>query len=119
MRPTPADIIKAVSMRFELNSTQIVGRNAIRTYSRPRQIAMFLAREMTSMSYPQIGRHFRRDHTTVLWAVRGITKLLDTDREALEAVETCRQLAKVIAGGRAERRQELLQRPLYEVRGAA
>lgn len=118
MKPAVPDIIKAVCMRFDLNQTQIVGRNANRFYSRPRQIAMYLAREMTSMSYPQIGARFKRDHTTVLWAVRGVTRLLEADREAFEAVESCRQLAKVIAGGRSERRQEILQRPLVEVRAA-
>lgn len=119
MRATPADIIKAVCMRFDLNQSQIIGRNARRPYARPRQIAMFLAREMTTLSYPQIGAKFNRDHTTIMWATRTIANVIVADRGVLEAVESCREIAKILAGGRAVRRREAVSKPLVEVREAA
>ena len=46
-----------------------------RIVSHPRQIAMFLAREMTGLSFPRIGQHFACDHTTIIHAVRRLTRL--------------------------------------------
>jgi hypothetical protein len=50
-----------------------------RTVARPRQIAMFLAKQLTSRSLPEIGRKFDRDHTTVMHAVRKIEELITQD----------------------------------------
>ena len=53
-----------------------------RPLARPRQIAMYLAKKMTSRSLPEIGRHFaNRDHTTVIHAVKTISRLSDQDDE--------------------------------------
>ena len=50
--------------------------------ARPRQIAMFLAKRLTTRSLPEIGRRFaNRDHTTVIHAVKTITKLSEKDEE--------------------------------------
>ena len=115
---TPADILSAISMRFEIRPDQLVGRNARRLYARPRQIGMFLTRELTSLSFPQIGRFYQRDHTTVMWACREIKALTDKDGDTLEAIESCREIAKILAGRRADRRRESLSKPLVEVRSA-
>ena len=51
-----------------------------RQIARPRQIAMFLAKNLTSLSYPEIGRRFgNRDHTTIMHAVRKIEELMEAD----------------------------------------
>ena len=53
-----------------------------RPLARPRQIAMFLAKRLTTRSLPEIGRRFaNRDHTTVIHAVKTITKLSENDEE--------------------------------------
>ena len=51
-----------------------------RSVARPRQIAMYLAKSITSRSLPEIGRRFaNRDHTTVIHAVKTITRLSEQD----------------------------------------
>ena len=53
-----------------------------RPLARPRQIAMFLAKKLTTRSLPEIGRRFaNRDHTTVIHAVKTITRLSEKDEE--------------------------------------
>ena len=66
--------------------------NRARAVARPRQIAMYLAREMTGHSLPRIGSHFCRDHTTVLHAVRQISRLMATDPRVASDVAGCREL---------------------------
>lgn len=55
-------------------------------------IAMYLARELTRNSLPRIGRHFHRDHTTVLAAWRRVKKLADASEAFRADVESCRAL---------------------------
>jgi chromosomal replication initiator protein len=55
---------------------------------RPRQVAMYLAKQLTLRSLPEIGRRFGgRDHTTVLHAVRKIENLVHTDTSLAEEIE--------------------------------
>ena len=115
---TPADIASAVSLRFDIRGDQLIGRNATRLYFRPRQVAMYLTREMTSLSFPQIGRFYQRDHTTVMWACRKIKAQMARDGDIREAIESCRDRAKILADHRAERRRESLSKFLVEVRAA-
>jgi len=69
------DIERAVCLRFKLTPERLRGAERQRKVMRPRQIAMYLARELTGASLPQIGRHFARDHTTVLHAVKKIAAM--------------------------------------------
>ncbi|HXS05277.1 MAG TPA: helix-turn-helix domain-containing protein [Rhizomicrobium sp.] len=71
---------------------QMRGLNRARIVARPRQIAMFLAREMTGLSLPRIGAHFCRDHTTVLCAIHRIRGLMEKDPRIAREVEGCREL---------------------------
>lgn len=77
-RLTALAIIRAVAAEFGLGVDAMMHRHMQRE-SRARQVAMFLARELLAMSYPQLGRVFRRDHTTVLQATRKIGELVLTD----------------------------------------
>ena len=64
-----------------------------RTISRPRQLAMFLAKNLTSKSLPEIGRRFGgRDHTTVIHAVKKIEELKNKDLQIAEEVEILRRM---------------------------
>lgn len=76
----------AVARRFQ-NLTIGDMKVYCRAKSRPRQIAMYLARELTGASYTEIGRMFARDHTTILWGVEKIRKLVAEDRALVRFIE--------------------------------
>lgn len=118
MKPTLQEIIKASAMRFGVATHEIVGRNARRPYARPRQVAMFLARELTSYSTPQIGRALARDHTTVLYSCKVIPQLVAGDPDLADHVTSAREMACLLAKMRGKRIGEALERPLVEVRAA-
>ena len=75
-------IQNAVSNFFNLPLNEMLSQRRSRPLARPRQIAMFLAKKMTTRSLPEIGRRFaNRDHTTVIHAVKTITRLSEKDEE--------------------------------------
>lgn len=86
-RITIDEIQKLVSQHFELKPLDLVSARRARAVARPRQIAMYLAKRLTTRSLPEIGRKFGgRDHSTVIHAVRKIEELRDQDREIDGAV---------------------------------
>jgi chromosomal replication initiator protein len=86
-RVTIDEIQKLVSTHFDLKPVDLVSARRARAVARPRQIAMYLAKRLTTRSLPEIGRKFGgRDHSTVIHAVRRIEELRDTDREVDGAV---------------------------------
>ena len=75
-------IQNAVSNFFSISLNDMLSQRRSRPLARPRQIAMFLAKKLTTRSLPEIGRRFaNRDHTTVIHAVKTITKLSEKDEE--------------------------------------
>jgi chromosomal replication initiator protein len=88
----------------------------VRRIARPRQIAMYLARQLTKMSYPQIGRRLGgRDHTTILHGNRKIIRMLrETNTMAFE-VEGVREILQQLEPSK-ERARFLASRPLVETR---
>jgi chromosomal replication initiator protein len=88
-RVTIDEIQKLVSRHFELKPLDLVSARRARAVARPRQIAMYLAKRLTTRSLPEIGRKFGgRDHSTVIHAVRRVEELRDQDREVDAAVRT-------------------------------
>jgi chromosomal replication initiator protein len=86
-RITIDEIQRAVSAHFELKPLELVSARRARVVARPRQIAMYLAKRLTTRSLPEIGRKFGgRDHSTVIHAVRRIEELRDSDGEVDGAV---------------------------------
>ena len=86
-RITIDEIQKAVSVHFDLKPIDLVSARRARAVARPRQIAMYLAKRLTTRSLPEIGRKFGgRDHSTVIHAVRRIEELRDADRDVDAAV---------------------------------
>jgi chromosomal replication initiator protein len=76
--PTVASIMKCVAEFYGTSIEDMTGYRRSRPFVRPRHIAMWLARHLTTLSLPQIGRAFGgRDHTTVLHGVRKVDKLRD------------------------------------------
>ena len=67
---------------YNIQLSEMLSQRRSRPLARPRQIAMYLAKKMTTRSLPEIGRRFaNRDHTTVIHAVKTITRLRDKDEE--------------------------------------
>ena len=88
------DILRIVSRHFAVSKQDILSDRRHRSVVRPRQIGMYLAKQLTSRSLPEIGRRFgNRDHTTVLHAIRKIDKEIgDNPRLKDEIEELKRQL---------------------------
>jgi chromosomal replication initiator protein len=72
-------IVKRVAAAFGLGETAMLGPSRLRGVLKPRQVAMYLARELTSLSLPRIGAAFGRDHTTVLHACRKVEDEMASD----------------------------------------
>ncbi len=92
-RVTIEDIQKRVSEHFNLRVTDMHSARRARAVARPRQVAMYLSKQLTARSLPEIGRKFGgRDHTTVMHAVRKIEELKATDPSFAEDVELLRRM---------------------------
>ena len=90
---TVEEIIRKVAEHFNLKVSDILSHRRPRNIARPRQIAMYLAKNLTSQSLPDIGRRFGgRDHTPVIHAVKTITNLKETDAAVAEDVELLRRM---------------------------
>jgi len=90
---TVEEIQRKVSEHYNIRLSDMVGPKRLRTYARPRQIAMYLCKQLTSRSLPEIGRHFGgRDHTTVMYGVRKIEDLRGKDGQIAEDVEILRRM---------------------------
>ena len=89
---TVEEIQRRVSEHYNIRLSEMIGPRRVRTIARPRQIAMYLAKKMTSRSLPEIGRRFGgRDHTTVMHGVRRIEELKATDNQIAEDLELLRR----------------------------
>ena len=81
-------IMKAVADYYHIRIADLTGKKRNRNFARPRQMAMAIAKELTSLSLPAIGEAFGgRDHTTVIHGVKNITKLRDEDPETKKDYE--------------------------------
>ena len=86
-------IQNVVSNFFNIALSEMLSQRRSRPLARPRQIAMFLAKKMTSRSLPEIGRRFaNRDHTTVIHAVKTITRLSEQDDEMKKNISQIKSL---------------------------
>lgn len=94
-RITIDEIQRCVADHFQLRVADLLSKRRLREIVRPRQIAMYLCKHLTTRSLPEIGRKFgNRDHTTVLHSVRKIDKLRQNDKRVDDDVdELSRRLA--------------------------
>jgi chromosomal replication initiator protein len=87
-RITVDEIQKTVADHFNLKQADLLSERRTRAIARPRQIAMYLCKQHTTRSYPDIGRRFGgRDHTTVLHGVRKIEELMPKEEQIARDVE--------------------------------
>ena len=92
-RVTIEEIQKRVAEHFAIRLTDMSLARRARSVARPRQVAMYLAKQLTSRSLPEIGRRFgNRDHTTVMHAVARVGDLMNRDAAFAEDVELLRRL---------------------------
>lgn len=87
------EIQRKVAEHYNIRLADMIGPKRVRTVARPRQIAMYLAKQMTSRSLPEIGRRFGgRDHTTIMHGVKKIEELRGSDRSLSEDIDLLRRL---------------------------
>jgi chromosomal replication initiator protein len=92
-RVTIDEIQRRVAEHFNIRLSEMTSERRARAVARPRQIAMYLTKQLTTRSLPEIGRKFGgRDHTTVMHAVRKIEELTLSDRALAEDVELLRRM---------------------------
>jgi chromosomal replication initiator protein len=92
-RTSIEEIQRKTAEFYKLDLRELHSSRRVRRVARPRQVAMFLARELTSRSLPDIGRRFGgRDHTTVLHACRRIEELCRSDAVFQQEVEFLRKV---------------------------
>lgn len=90
---TIEEIMRKVAEHYNLRMSDMTSARRARAVARPRQIAMYLAKTLTSKSLPEIGRRFGgRDHTTVMHAVKRVESLSETDSQIAEDVELLRRM---------------------------
>ena len=90
-RVTVEEIQRKVAERYSIRVADVLSKRRERPIARPRQIAMYLAKILTTASLPEIGRKFDRDHTTVIHAVRTIEELMKKDSVFAEEVNSLRR----------------------------
>ncbi len=92
-RVTIEEIQRKVAEHYNIRLSDMIGPKRVRTIARPRQIAMYLCKHMTTRSLPEIGRRFGgRDHTTIMHGIRKIEELRGTDSQMAEDLELLRRL---------------------------
>jgi chromosomal replication initiator protein len=85
-----ADIQRATAEAFSLPLRELLSKRQDRRCARPRQVAMYLARELTVHSLPEIGREFDRDHTTIMHGIAQVEALMAQKPEFAARVEAIR-----------------------------
>jgi chromosomal replication initiator protein len=95
------DILKIVSRHYGVSRNDILSERRHRSVVWPRQIGMYLAKQMTARSLPEIGRRFgNRDHTTVLHAIRKIEGQITSNAQLKDEIEDLKkQLGPEASGG--------------------
>ena len=92
-RVTIEEIQKRVAEHWNIRLADMSSARRARAVARPRQVAMYLSKQLTSRSLPEIGRRFgNRDHTTVMHAVSRVTELMAADADFAERVELLRRM---------------------------
>ncbi len=90
---TIEEIQRKVAEHYNIRLSDMIGPKRLRTIARPRQIAMYLSKQLTPRSLPEIGRRFGgRDHTTIMHGVRKIEELMTMDSQLSDDIQLLRRL---------------------------
>jgi chromosomal replication initiator protein len=86
---TPTEILRVVAAHYGLKVTDIKAKSNAKTIAFPRQVAMYMCKELTDLSYPEIGKLFNdKHHSTVMYSVQQIKKMIDADQQFARTVDT-------------------------------
>ncbi len=90
---TIEEIQRKVAEHYNVRLSDLIGPKRLRTIARPRQVAMYLSKQLTSRSLPEIGRRFGgRDHTTIMHGVRKIEELAAGDSQLADDLQLLKRL---------------------------
>ena len=90
---TIEEIQRKVAEHYNIRLSDMIGPKRLRNIARPRQVAMYLAKQLTPRSLPEIGRRFGgRDHTTIMHGVRKIEELMTSDSQLSDDLQLLRRL---------------------------
>jgi chromosomal replication initiator protein len=106
--PSVAAIQQAACTTLDVSQRDLLSTNRTARVSQARQIAIYLTRELTSLSLAQIAREFNRDHSTILHAIRTVNGKLEPNSETTRALEDARQL---LAPTTVQRRSDSPRQP--------
>jgi chromosomal replication initiator protein len=96
--PSVEDVLSATASLFGVTTSDLVARDRRPAVARARKVAIYLARELTGKSLPEIGRRLGgRDHSTILAAVRSLTGDIERDTELAQAVDKLKRQLQVPA----------------------
>ncbi|MGH9367752.1 MAG: chromosomal replication initiator protein DnaA [Thermoanaerobaculia bacterium] len=88
-RAVPAEIIKTVAAHYGLRVSDLKARSNAKPIAFPRQVAMYLCRKLTGLSYPEIGRLFNdKHHSTVMHSVEKIGRLVEDDANFRKVIQS-------------------------------
>ncbi len=90
---TIEEIQRKVAEHYNIRLADMIGPKRLRTIARPRQVAMYLAKQLTARSLPEIGRRFGgRDHTTIMHGVRKIEELMAMDSQLADDLQLLKRM---------------------------
>ncbi len=90
---TIEEIQRKVAEHYNVRLSDMIGPKRVRTIARPRQVAMYLSKHLTTRSLPEIGRRFGgRDHTTIMHGIRKVDELKAADSQLAEDIDLLRRL---------------------------
>jgi len=91
-KTTVEEIQRKVSDHYNIRLSDLIGPKRVRTFARPRQVAMYLCKQLTQRSLPEIGRRFGgRDHTTIMHGIKRIEELKAKDSQIAEDLDLLRR----------------------------
>jgi chromosomal replication initiator protein len=91
---TVEDIQKEVENFYKVRHTDLVGKSRLKTAVYPRQVAIYLCRELLDIPYNDIAKKFNRDHATAMHAVNKVEELKTTSRDLREEIEALKKIIK-------------------------
>ncbi len=85
---TPNEILKVVAAHYGIKVSDLKSKSNARPIAYPRQVAMFMCKELTDLSYPEIGKLFNnKHHSTVMYSVEKIDQLIQDDQQVARTIE--------------------------------
>ena len=91
---TVEDIQKEVENFFKVKHSDLIGPKRARNIVYPRQIAIYLCRQLLDLPFNDIGKKFNRDHSTAMHSVTTVEEMMRESREVQEEVETLKQIIR-------------------------